>query len=85
MRIGAFCSVKLPLTIEILHIVSRFDLFKTINRYLLQLVSFSISKYIYFDAISSSFCTMHVSYALLTVTHSKDWLLPGNQNTRNRF
>ena len=26
---------------------------------------------------------MHVFYALLTVTHSKDWLLPGNQNTRD--
>ena len=24
---------------------------------------------------------MQVFYALLTGTHSKDWLLPGNQNT----
>ena len=28
---------------------------------------------------------MHVFYALLTVTHSNDWLLPGNQNTRDRY
>ena len=40
VRIVGFYTVILPLTIEILHVVSRFDLFKTINRYLLQLVSF---------------------------------------------